>query len=277
MALGWKRDTDAGLTRTIRLTDGEWTRRQLLARGLTDATILSESYSVFAKLNDARGKAMVSMAVASFVLVLAYFDMVGESKLLGISVKAAFFDVLALFLVSVVTLNFSAIDSKYSLYQAVYLLAFKAADCDRRAEYLLRYPDAFSMLTFSRFERGFPRTISPASLWSDFALPLLLLLSIGAGLLILLLLSVLIAIDIWQSPAVPPMFAKGTVVIAAIASIIVLLMPRHQPWRRTYIHYGLVQRLDALSRRDPERCELRHRQIAAARLRSGWTPPSEEK
>ena len=104
MALGWKRDTDAGLTRTIRLTDGEWTRRQLLARGLTDATILSESYSVFAKLNDARGKAMVSMAVAFFAVpagevyqkvILYLWALIAGSEALAMSIwliVAAFSD-----------------------------------------------------------------------------------------------------------------------------------------------------------------------------------------
>ena len=271
----WTRGEDSPFSKTTMLNDGEWSRFLWSAEGADEEAMIDKSYSGFAKLDEQRMSAIKAMALAYFVLALAYFEVLGDAKAGGLTLKPAYLDVVALFLASVVGVQFALIDAKYSYFQTLYTSLYDRAGAARRTELVAQFPAAFNVLQFSRPGRGYPKDIFPHSQWAALLFPILMLALIGLGLVGMAALSIMIGAGIWNSADVPVFIARGAVIMAILAALIVVIIPRQWPWRRRYVHYGMSSLLDRLGKTNPERHKLRHRQIAAARLRSGWVPEEE--
>lgn len=264
----WVRAKDDPFSKTARLNDGEWSRFLWSLEGASDEKMIEASYDGFAKLDEQRNTSIKAMAFAYFVLGLAYFEILGDANAGGLTLRPEYLDVVALFLATVVGLQFALIDSKHSFYQTLFAALYDRAGASRRTELVARYPAAFNVLHFSRHGRSYPDEVFPASILPGIVFPIVMLVLMLFGLIGMILLAVMIGIGIWNSTEVPEVLAKGAVILALLAAGVVILIPRHWPIRRLYHNFSFSQLFERLKKTNPDKWEWRHRQVAEIRVRA---------
>lgn len=272
----WTRELNNPFVKQAKLNDGEWTRFLASQIGYDDAAILEVSYPGFCKIDEQRGTVIKSMALSYLVLALAYFDILGDAKAAGLTLKPEYLDITALFLATIVGLQFALVDAKYSFFQTLYGALYDRSNAAQRTELVLRYPAAYDVIQFSRPLRGYPPNVFPKTMWGTGAAFITMLAMIGLGLVSMIGLSMMIAVGIWNTQEIPQLLARGAVLTASLGALASVLIPRQWGWPRSYLHYGTTNLLALLNERDPKRWRLRHQQIAEARVRAGWVPEDEK-
>lgn len=264
----WIKEPDFGyFTKLANLSDGAITSLLLSASGKSSSEALEYCYSSFCSICDTRNKMLGLLAVSSALTLLSYFEVLRSFSTSGIEIGGEYLKHISLMFMALVGVSYSSVETKYSYYKSLFDHVFQNLVPAEKVILLIRYPRAFDVIKFTHSSIGYPAEMFPVRQRWYLPFAILALAGIAVFLILSILLSVLVAIDVWRSEAVHPLISKSIVILFAYSSILSLLFPRYNSWRkRQYRHYGLSNLVARFRIERPEREKVFSQIIARIKL-----------
>ncbi|MEP5622348.1 MAG: hypothetical protein ABJP82_07175, partial [Hyphomicrobiales bacterium] len=181
----------------------------------------------------------------------------------NLSPEAVGFILLLLF--SIVAVLFSEVQSKVYRYQSLFEAVYNSSSAAKKQDLLLRFPRMFSGLQYENWLSARPRYMHPMKTFPK-RLTLLLLLTLPVLLAFALggfALLVSFSVDLWKFESnIVGIWGKLIVMSSWVFLVFALLMPTISYSKIKFEHYGMVDLLTRLQKRDPVRHAHFMRKIA---------------
>lgn len=277
----WQREA-GGLGKYANLTDGDITRLLVSAEGKGDKDLLDTAYRNMTAIGADRSKAFASVLAATVIAILVKLEVISSFSTSGVGIVQKAFKPIALTGLSMAWAFHTYHHARFRYFETWFEAIYTEARPSRRAELLMLYPIAFDLMKFSPANRGYPFSVWPkrSMLWK---LPVVILftLVVISYVILAMALGIVLAIDVWTEAFPNRLIAYAVVINAGIVSLAAQMFSPGINWKKRYDHYGLVEMLVRLKDRNPDRYDLRQKQIVElqvmASIRKDQQAAGEEK
>lgn len=201
------------------------------------------------------------------LLTLVYFGAIRSIESYGVTLDNSVFLAVSLLLTSISGLLFANSQNKLYKYDSIFSYMFEKACHSQRQDLLLRYPEAYSVLQYNPFMVSNPIH----TFWKkDFpirfiALAISILIVIIIYLILWICLLYSVGYELWfNSPNEWELINRSILLSTAALYAVSMLLHNSGTGRTKYEHYGLINLLEKLKKRDVNRYNLRINQINIA-------------
>lgn len=245
--VNWVRKKDQYLVKSRKLTDGQ-ILHLLLWEDSNSSEFDERIYESLQSIRSACGKSILWVVGSAAFAILYHFKVLKGVSNSGIDVSPVIFGHAALVAMSASLTIFCFSYCKLTYIQSWFSARLKDSTVNKKALYLLKYPDAYWYFTYLPSFIGYPKYIIPKRgswvqvIYAILVIIVLLIFALGS---IGLWLSV--AFDVWNSAGISSTLSVCTIILSTAIVILGWLSPFYYDFPRKYDHYGLVDMLGKLT------------------------------
>lgn len=269
---GWERDAEVAFVKSKKLNDGEILGLLVGLKASDREAYNKQTYESLKEVATVQRKAHGLFLVSLVFAVLVLFDAVSAFSASGVNIAPKGLKHVALIFMGASALANAEKATKVTYLQAWFNYQFDVQDSSGKADLLLRYPEAFTVLRFVPHTIGYPKFVHlDSNLWAY--KQLFLLITVGFSLLVYLLgiavVWIFLAGQVWLSNFPSELISKTVVVTSAVLILISITMPGFHTFRKTYSHYGMSDVFNRMQNRDPMRAGHFSRLIGRIKANTG--------